>query len=70
MNEKISCPDCKVEMKEEMFSRSFGNPHTVIMNIPSLICPQCSFRVISEDEYEKLIQEPEKKEDTFKLIFL
>jgi len=51
---KVICPFCKIIMKKEKISRSFGNPHTIVTKIETYVCPGCNFSVISEDEYEKI----------------
>ena len=48
------CPRCEVEMKEGLFSRSFGNPITIVEKISVFICPRCNFEAIPENEYENI----------------
>jgi len=67
MEEKIVCPHCGVMMRKEVISRSFGNPHAIVLDIQSFVCPKCNFRVISEDEYER-IRTREKDKKTIKLL--
>lgn len=63
------CPNCKIKMKEEFISRSFGNPIVIAGKIQTFQCKRCGFEVISETEYEKIrkklnekcIKEAEKK---------
>lgn len=49
-----NCPDCDIEMVEEVFKKPFGNPVRIKGGIPTEVCPKCGLRVVSEEHVEKI----------------
>ena len=64
MTEIPICPRCKKEMEEKNVSRTYGNPITIEKNVHIFTCSECSFEVISEDEYEKIRKHVEQSKNT------